>query len=76
MSHKERSILDRETVEIDTEFGSIRCKVGKLNGMILKYSPEYEDCRAASLQYGKPIADIYNEAISMVRSKLSVNSAN
>ena len=76
MSNMERSILDRETVEVDTEFGSIRCKVGKLDGEILKYSPEYEDCKAASLQYGRPIADIYNEAISKVRGKLTVNSAN
>ncbi|MHB1392347.1 MAG: nickel pincer cofactor biosynthesis protein LarC [Clostridia bacterium] len=76
MSYMERSILDRETVEVDTEFGSIRCKIGKLDGEILKYSPEYDDCRAASLQCGRPIVDIYNEAISKVRDKLTVNSAN
>ena len=75
LSNMERSILDRETVEVDTGFGSIRCKVGKLDGEILKYSPEYEDCRAASEKYGKPIADIYNEAISKARDKLTVNSA-
>ncbi len=76
MSYMERSILDRELVEVDTEFGGIRCKIGKLDGEILKYSPEYEDCRIAALQYGRPIADIYNEAISKVRCKLTVNSAN
>ena len=27
-------------------------------------------------QYGRPIVDIYNEAISRVRDKLTVNSAN
>lgn len=75
-SEMERSILDRETVELETEFGRIRCKVGKLAGEILKYSPEYEDCRAASEKYGRPVAEIYNEAISQVRSKLTVNSAN
>lgn len=76
LSYMERSILDRETVSIDTEFGSIRCKVGRLDGKILKYSPEYEDCRAASDKYCRPIADIYNEAISKARGKLTVNSAN
>ena len=76
MSYMERSILDRETVEIATDFGSIRCKVGKLDGEILKYSPEYEDCRAASEKYCRPIADIYNEAISKARGKLTANSAN
>lgn len=76
LSDMERSILERETVEIYTDFGSIRCKVGKLDGKILKYSPEYEDCRAASEKYGRPIADVYNEAISKARGKLTVNSAN
>lgn len=76
MSLMERSILDRETVGIDTEFGSIRCKVGKLDGEVLKYSPEYEDCRAASEKYGRPITDIYNEAISKAKGQLAVNSAN
>jgi uncharacterized protein (DUF111 family) len=73
-SYMERRILDRETVEIDTDFGNIRCKVGKLGREILKYSPEYEDCKAAAEQYEKPIVDIYNEAISKVRGKLTVNT--
>jgi uncharacterized protein (DUF111 family) len=76
LSNMERSILDREIVEIETDFGSIRCKVGKLGGEVLKYSPEYEDCRAASDKYGRPITDIYNEAISKAKDKLTVNSAN
>jgi uncharacterized protein (TIGR00299 family) protein len=70
MSRRSRSILDRELMEVDTEFGSIRCKIGKLEGRILKYSPEYEDCRAAALEYGRPITEVYNEAISRLRSKL------
>ncbi|MEA4846719.1 MAG: nickel insertion protein [Clostridiaceae bacterium] len=74
LSYMERSILDRETVEIDTEFGIIRCKVGKRDGKILKYSPEYEDCKAASEKYGRPVADIYNEAISKAGVKLKVRS--
>jgi len=76
ISDMERSVLEREIVAVATDFGSIRCKVGKLSGEILKYSPEYEDCRAASEKYGKPIADIYNEAISKARGKFAVNSAN
>ncbi|KUO70777.1 MAG: hypothetical protein APF77_07630 [Clostridia bacterium BRH_c25] len=76
LSCMERRILDREIIAVDTEFGIVRCKVGKLDGELLKYSPEYEDCRAASKQYDRPIADIYNEAMSKVRDKLAVNSAN
>lgn len=63
----DRKVLEREMVAVATDFGSIRCKIGKLSGGILKYSPEYEDCKAASEKYGKPIADIYNEAMSKAR---------
>lgn len=76
ISYMERSVLDRETAAIDTEFGIIRCKVGKLDGKILKYSPEYEDCKAASEKYGRPVADIYNEAISKAGAALAANPAN
>jgi len=69
-SNMERRVLEREMIAVATDFGSIRCKVGKLNGKILKYSPEYEDCKAASEKYGKPITDIYNEAISKVSAKI------
>lgn len=70
ISRMERSILERELLEVATDFGSIRCKIGKLDEKVLKYSPEYEDCRAAALQYGRPITEVYNEAISKLRSKL------
>ena len=49
MSDMERSILDREIVEVDTEFGIIRCKVGKSEGAILTFS-EYEDCNALAVR--------------------------
>lgn len=70
MSLLERRILDREIIEVDTRFGRIRCKVGKLEGKPLKYSPEYEDCRAAALQHGRPIMEIYNEALNKMGTKL------
>ncbi|HYE80942.1 MAG TPA: nickel pincer cofactor biosynthesis protein LarC [Clostridia bacterium] len=71
-SYMERRILDREVIAVDTDFGSIRCKVGRLNGELLKYSPEYEDCKEASKQYDRPIADVYNEAMSKMRDKLNI----
>jgi uncharacterized protein (TIGR00299 family) protein len=70
MSLMERRILDREIIEVDTRFGRIRCKLGKLEGKTLKYAPEYEDCRAASLQHGRPITEIYNEAVNKIGDKL------
>lgn len=69
-SYLDRTILDRETVAVDTDFGSIRCKLGRLSGELLKYSPEYEDCKAASEQSGRPISEVYAEAVLRMKEKL------
>jgi uncharacterized protein (TIGR00299 family) protein len=43
-----RRALARETVSVETEFGSIDVKVARLNGRVVKEMPEYEQCRAAA----------------------------
>lgn len=69
-SYLDRTILDRETVAVDTGFGSIRCKLGRLTGELLKYSPEYEDCKTASERSGRPISEVYAEAMQRMKEKL------
>lgn len=69
MSFMERSILDRETVTVSTRYGNIRCKLGKLSGEVVKQSPEYEDCKAASIQHGVTISEVYAEAAVSLKEK-------
>jgi len=69
-SYLDRTILDRETVAVDTGFGSIRCKLGRLAGELLKCSPEYEDCKAASEKSGRPISEVYAAAVLRAQEKL------
>jgi uncharacterized protein (TIGR00299 family) protein len=40
----ERSVLDREFVNVETEYGTVRMKVSKMNGEVVNFAPEYEDC--------------------------------
>ncbi|OGO77778.1 MAG: TIGR00299 family protein [Clostridiales bacterium GWB2_37_7] len=61
----ERDILDRSFVEIPLKHGSIRCKVGKLEGEIIKVIPEYEDCRRIAKEHALPISQIFNEALGI-----------
>jgi uncharacterized protein (DUF111 family) len=70
MSFMERCILDREMVTVGTRYGNIRCKLGKLSGEVIKHSPEYEDCKSASMQYGVTIAEVYAEAAVCLKEKL------
>ena len=47
-----RRALERESVTVETEFGRIAVKVGRMGGRMLSATPEYEDCREAALRAG------------------------
>ena len=40
----DRTILDREFVNVDIEYGKVRIKVSRLNGEVVNFAPEFEDC--------------------------------
>jgi len=58
----ERTKLDRQETKVATRYGSIRVKVGLIDGEELKASPEYEDCRAAAETHGVPLAKVVEAA--------------
>ncbi|MBI4444955.1 MAG: nickel pincer cofactor biosynthesis protein LarC [Acidobacteria bacterium] len=45
-SRWKRQILKREIKEIQTEYGQVRLKIGRLHGRVVNVSPEYEDLKA------------------------------
>jgi uncharacterized protein (TIGR00299 family) protein len=47
-----RRALERESVTVETEFGRIAVKVGRMSGRVLSATPEYEECREAALRAG------------------------
>jgi uncharacterized protein (TIGR00299 family) protein len=47
-----RRALERESVTVETEFGRIAVKVGRMGGRVLSATPEYEECREAALRAG------------------------
>ncbi|MFA6665526.1 MAG: nickel pincer cofactor biosynthesis protein LarC [Armatimonadota bacterium] len=58
----ERRCLDRRWVDAETEFGTVKVKVGSLRGEDLTVSPEYEDCKKAAEIAGVPVRRVYEEA--------------
>jgi hypothetical protein len=40
----ERRELDRHHLQVDTEWGAVRVKVGKLGGEVVNWAPEFGDC--------------------------------
>jgi uncharacterized protein (TIGR00299 family) protein len=58
----ERRCLDRRWVDAETEFGTVKVKIGSLRGEDLTISPEYEDCKKAAEIAGVPVRRVYEEA--------------
>jgi hypothetical protein len=61
---EERSVLDRRIVEVSTEFGEIRVKLGERDGAILNAAPEFEDCRRAAQAHGVALKLVMQSAMA------------
>jgi uncharacterized protein (TIGR00299 family) protein len=68
----ERSKLPRREITVQTPYGPIRCKVGRLNGRTLKAAPEYEDARAAAEHHGVPLSTVQEAALRALRKGSSI----
>ena len=63
----ERRVLDRELVEVDTAYGKVRVKVGRLAGTVANVAPEFEDCRQAAERQGVAVKEVMAAALSAFR---------
>ena len=57
-----RTRLARETVSVETPYGTVRMKVGKRQGETVTVSPEFEDCRRIAIEQNLPLREIINLA--------------
>lgn len=63
----ERSVLDREFIEMETRFGLITIKHGFLENELIKVTPEYESCRLIALKEKMPIRDVYQKILEDIQ---------
>ena len=59
-----RKKLNRKFVDVETEFGPIKVKIGMLNGCVKNITPEHEDCRKIADAKELPLKLVYNAAIN------------
>ncbi len=59
----ERRKLRREVTTVETRFGPVKVKLGKLCGAVLHAAPEFESCRELAERTGVPVKKIYEEAL-------------
>ncbi|SDC47222.1 MULTISPECIES: nickel pincer cofactor biosynthesis protein LarC [unclassified Candidatus Frackibacter] len=62
----EGTALDRKFIKVETEFGEMTLKVALTDGEVLKYAPEYDECKEIANEFGLPLKDVYNEVLSKV----------
>jgi uncharacterized protein (TIGR00299 family) protein len=66
-SAAERRKLAREITEVQTAFGAVAVKLGRLDGRVVQAAPEYESCRALAAQAGVPLKAVYEAAVRAIR---------
>jgi pyridinium-3,5-bisthiocarboxylic acid mononucleotide nickel chelatase len=59
--------LERELTLVETRYGGVRVKVGRLAGRILGAHPEYEDCAARAREHGVPVKEVMAAAMAAWR---------
>jgi hypothetical protein len=64
-----RSILDREFVEVETQYGKVKVKVSRLAGDIVNYTPEYEDCARLARERNVPLKKVQAAAVAAYLNK-------
>jgi uncharacterized protein (DUF111 family) len=64
----ERRKLQREFAQVQTSFGEIQVKLGRLNGRVVQVAPEFESCRTAAAKSGVPLKPVYEAAQAAAES--------
>jgi uncharacterized protein (TIGR00299 family) protein len=64
VSRLDRYELEREERHVDIEGGSVRVKVGLLDGRVVNLAPEHNDCAALASSTGRSVKSVWAEAFA------------
>ncbi|MFZ4455998.1 MAG: nickel pincer cofactor biosynthesis protein LarC [Bacteroidales bacterium] len=67
----EREELNRTFEKVQTKYGEITVKLAYRHGELLKYAPEFEECRLIAVEKGLPVSTIYNEVMSKAANQFN-----
>ena len=66
----DRYVAERQSVEIDTEFGQVSVKVKTLEGSPVSVAPEPDDCRRIATELALPFQEVYQRVAETARRAL------
>ena len=64
VSSVERLHVEREIVEVETEYGRARVKIGRAPDGTRNVAPEYEDCKRLAAKSGAALKIVYQAAVA------------
>jgi pyridinium-3,5-bisthiocarboxylic acid mononucleotide nickel chelatase len=59
----ERRKLAREFITVQTQFGEVSVKLGRLDGRVVQAAPEFESCKKVAARAGVPLKQVYEAAL-------------
>ncbi|HEY5906620.1 MAG TPA: nickel pincer cofactor biosynthesis protein LarC [Vicinamibacteria bacterium] len=59
----ERTVLERESVPVETPYGTVRVKVGRRLGRVVNAQPEFDDCQRQAAERGAPVKEVWAAAL-------------
>src|SRR6266536_803884 len=62
----ERRKLRRELATVNTAYGEVTVKTGRLDGRVVQVAPEYESCRKLAAKASVPLKAIYEAVMKEV----------
>jgi uncharacterized protein (TIGR00299 family) protein len=74
VSSVRRTELERRIMTVSLEEGSVRVKVGLLDGGLVTATPEHDDVAALAARTGRPVRSVYEEAVATARALRHVHS--
>ncbi len=67
-----RYCLERRTIQVKTEYGDVKVKVGYKDNRPVTFSPEYEHCAEIARKKGVPLRKVYHETIRALEDRSEV----
>ena len=68
-----RKKLFRENQEIETRYGRVAVKLGRLGDRLIRVTPEYESCRRLAESRGVSALDVLTEATTAARAHWDIS---
>jgi uncharacterized protein (TIGR00299 family) protein len=64
VSRLQRYELEREERLVELDGGTVRVKVGRLDGRVVNVAPEHDDCAELARRTGRPVKAVWAEALA------------